>query len=130
MKLDCPDDKAAIESAKQCIGGCDIELWQLIARLQLSRTSRRKAASVGALFSFLASVGASAGSARVFIKFYRHPSVTRGQTMLDTQNQGPRCTTCGPPMRLAAIEPSMWAKTGERLLAHNARGFSGISKVL
>jgi hypothetical protein len=28
--------------------------------------------------------------------------------MLDKQNQGPLCTACGSPMRLAAIEPSMW----------------------
>jgi hypothetical protein len=28
--------------------------------------------------------------------------------MLDKQNQGPQCTGCGYPMRLAAIEPSMW----------------------
>ena len=27
--------------------------------------------------------------------------------MLDTQNQGPQCTTCGSPMRLMAIEPSL-----------------------
>jgi hypothetical protein len=27
--------------------------------------------------------------------------------MLDKQNQGPQCTACGSPMRLAAIEPSM-----------------------
>jgi hypothetical protein len=27
--------------------------------------------------------------------------------MLDAQNQGPQCTACGSPMRLAAIEPSM-----------------------
>ena len=26
--------------------------------------------------------------------------------MLDTQNQGPECTTCGSPMKLTAIEPS------------------------
>jgi hypothetical protein len=26
--------------------------------------------------------------------------------MLDVQNQGPQCTACGSPMRLAAIEPS------------------------
>jgi tRNA(Ile2) C34 agmatinyltransferase TiaS len=26
--------------------------------------------------------------------------------MLDTQNQGPQCTACGSPMKLAAIEPS------------------------
>jgi hypothetical protein len=26
--------------------------------------------------------------------------------MLDRQNQGPQCTTCGSPMRLMAIEPS------------------------
>ena len=26
--------------------------------------------------------------------------------MLDTQNQGPRCTACGSPMKLSAIEPS------------------------
>src|SRR6202166_4157150 len=30
--------------------------------------------------------------------------------MLDAQNQGPQCTACGSPMRLAAIEPSMWGK--------------------
>src|ERR1700732_484719 len=28
------------------------------------------------------------------------------QHMLDTQNQGPQCTACGSPMKLAAIEPS------------------------
>jgi len=28
--------------------------------------------------------------------------------MLDKQNQGPQCTACGSPMRLTAIEPSMW----------------------
>jgi hypothetical protein len=28
--------------------------------------------------------------------------------MLDKQNQGPECTACGSPMRLTAIEPSMW----------------------
>ena len=27
--------------------------------------------------------------------------------MLDKQNQGPQCTACGSPMRLAAMEPSM-----------------------
>jgi hypothetical protein len=35
IQLDCPDDNAAIESAKQFINGRDIELWQrdrLIAR--------------------------------------------------------------------------------------------------
>ena len=26
--------------------------------------------------------------------------------MLDRQNQGPQCTACGSPMKLAAIEPS------------------------
>jgi hypothetical protein len=26
--------------------------------------------------------------------------------VLDAQNQGPQCTACGSPMRLAAIEPS------------------------
>jgi hypothetical protein len=26
--------------------------------------------------------------------------------MLDKQNQGPQCTACGSPMKLAAIEPS------------------------
>jgi hypothetical protein len=30
--------------------------------------------------------------------------------MLDAQNQGPQCTACGSPMRLAAIEPSMWGQ--------------------
>jgi hypothetical protein len=25
--------------------------------------------------------------------------------MLDTQNQGPRCTACGSPMKFSAIEP-------------------------
>ena len=28
IHLDCADDKAAIESAKQLIDGADIELWQ------------------------------------------------------------------------------------------------------
>ena len=28
IQLDCPDDNAAIESAKQLIDGHDIELWQ------------------------------------------------------------------------------------------------------
>jgi hypothetical protein len=28
IQLDCPDDNAAIESAKQFINGQDIELWQ------------------------------------------------------------------------------------------------------
>jgi hypothetical protein len=30
--------------------------------------------------------------------------------MLDKQNQGPQCTTCGSPMRLTAIDPSMWGR--------------------
>jgi hypothetical protein len=30
--------------------------------------------------------------------------------MLDKQNQGPQCATCGSPMRLTAIEPSMWGQ--------------------
>jgi hypothetical protein len=30
--------------------------------------------------------------------------------MLDAQNQGPECTACGSPMKLAAIEPSMWGQ--------------------
>jgi hypothetical protein len=29
IELDCPDDHAAVESAKQFIDGHDIELWQL-----------------------------------------------------------------------------------------------------
>jgi hypothetical protein len=29
IKLDCPDDASAVESAKQFIDGLDIELWQL-----------------------------------------------------------------------------------------------------
>jgi hypothetical protein len=29
IKLDCPDDTSAVESAKQFIDGLDIELWQL-----------------------------------------------------------------------------------------------------
>src|SRR6202035_4385086 len=33
IRLDCPDDKAAIESAKQYIDGRDIELWQLDRRV-------------------------------------------------------------------------------------------------
>jgi hypothetical protein len=28
IQLDCPNDRAAIESAKQFINGHDIELWQ------------------------------------------------------------------------------------------------------
>jgi hypothetical protein len=30
--------------------------------------------------------------------------------MLDKQNQGPQCTACGSPMRLTAVEPSMWGQ--------------------
>jgi hypothetical protein len=30
--------------------------------------------------------------------------------MLDKQNQGPQCTACGSPMKLTAIEPSMWGQ--------------------
>lgn len=30
--------------------------------------------------------------------------------MLNKQNQGPQCTACGSPMRLTAIEPSMWGR--------------------
>jgi hypothetical protein len=30
--------------------------------------------------------------------------------MLDKQNQGPQCTACGSPMKLAAIEPSHTGK--------------------
>jgi hypothetical protein len=33
-------------------------------------------------------------------------SLQRTTTMLDSQNQGPQCTACGSPMKLAAIEPS------------------------
>jgi len=36
--------------------------------------------------------------------------------MLDTQNQGPQCTACGSPMKLAAIEPS---DTGRDLRTFN-----------
>jgi hypothetical protein len=36
--------------------------------------------------------------------------------MLDAQNQGPQCTACGSPMRLAAIEPS---DTGHDLRTYN-----------
>ena len=28
--------------------------------------------------------------------------------MLDKQNQGPQCTACGSPMKLSAIEPSVF----------------------
>jgi len=30
--------------------------------------------------------------------------------MLDAQNQGPQCTACDSPMKLTAIEPSMWGE--------------------
>jgi hypothetical protein len=30
--------------------------------------------------------------------------------MLDKQNEGPQCTACGSPMKLSAIEPSMWGQ--------------------
>jgi len=30
--------------------------------------------------------------------------------MLDAQNQGPQCAVCGSPMKLSAIEPSMWGR--------------------
>jgi hypothetical protein len=33
IQLDCPDDRAAIESAKQLIDGHDIELWQRDRRI-------------------------------------------------------------------------------------------------
>ena len=33
IQLDCPDDNAAIESAKQLIDGHDIELWQRDRRI-------------------------------------------------------------------------------------------------
>jgi hypothetical protein len=33
IQLDCPDDKAAIESAKQLINDHDIELWQRDRRI-------------------------------------------------------------------------------------------------
>jgi hypothetical protein len=36
IQLDCPDDNAAIESAKQFVNGHDVELWQrdrIIAKL-------------------------------------------------------------------------------------------------
>jgi hypothetical protein len=49
--------------------------------------------------------------------------------MLDAQNQGPECTAYGSPMKLAAIEPSMWAKACERFLAHDAREFIGTSSI-
>jgi hypothetical protein len=38
--------------------------------------------------------------------------------MLDTQNQGPQCTACGSPMRLAAIEPS---NTGQDLRTYHCQ---------
>jgi hypothetical protein len=47
--------------------------------------------------------------------------------MLDTQNQGPQCTACGSPMKLAAIEPSTVGQDLRTFAAHNARGFSDIS---
>ena len=33
IDLDCADDSAAIESAKQLINGCDVELWQRDRRI-------------------------------------------------------------------------------------------------
>ena len=39
LVLDCANDEAAIEAAKQFVDGCDIELWQgcrEVARLQPS----------------------------------------------------------------------------------------------
>jgi hypothetical protein len=33
IQLDCPDDNAAIESAKQFIDGFDLELWQRDRRI-------------------------------------------------------------------------------------------------
>ena len=38
--LDCKDDAAAIEAAKQYVNGCDVEVWQQrrrIARLEHKR---------------------------------------------------------------------------------------------
>jgi hypothetical protein len=37
IHLDCADDKAAIESAKQFIDGYDIELWQLQLNRQVAK---------------------------------------------------------------------------------------------
>jgi hypothetical protein len=48
IKLDCPDDASATESARQFIDGLDIE--PLIARSRHSSTSRSRAASVGGAF--------------------------------------------------------------------------------
>jgi hypothetical protein len=51
--------------------------------------------------------------------------------MLDAQNQGPQRTACDSPMKLTVIEPRRGARSCERLLAHNAKEFSGTSlKVL
>jgi hypothetical protein len=50
IKLDCPDDASATESARQFIDGLDIELCSLIARSRHSSTSRSRAASVGGAF--------------------------------------------------------------------------------
>ena len=47
--------------------------------------------------------------------------------MLDTQNQGPQCTTCGSPMKLSAIEPSGTGRDLRTLHARIVKGFSGIS---
>jgi hypothetical protein len=46
--------------------------------------------------------------------------------MLDAQSQGPQCTACGSPMKLATIE-HVGAKTCERFLALDAREFSATS---
>jgi Zn finger protein HypA/HybF involved in hydrogenase expression len=40
----------------------------------------------------------------------RQTALTSEQHMLDAQNQGPQCTACCSPMRLTAIEPSMWGQ--------------------
>lgn len=34
VELDCPDDDAAKEAAKQLVDGCDVELWQRARKLQ------------------------------------------------------------------------------------------------
>jgi hypothetical protein len=51
VELDCADDKAAMESAKQFVDGHDVELWQrdrMIAKFETKSASGAAQAGCGA----------------------------------------------------------------------------------
>jgi len=47
IQLDCSDDKAAIESAKQFVNGHDIELWQRDRKIEAFKRTTSKTAATG-----------------------------------------------------------------------------------